>query len=316
MSDFAAVQVTDLHKRFRGGWFGNHVDALRGVSFDVPQGQVFGLLGPNGAGKTTLVKILLGIVRSTGGSATLLGRPAGDRGGRQRVGYLPENLRVPAHQTARTAMEYYGRLSGMDYAEIRQRSAQLLDTVGLGKRSKESVKQFSKGMRQRLGLAQSLLHDPDLLILDEPTDGLDPVGRSQVRNILSDLSDQGKTVFINSHLLQEVELVCDRVAILDHGQLRYTGDFQDLHSTAATAELTLELAASPDEVSACLPDRELKELRADPGGCHVAVSTQGQPDVDSIVDALRAARISIRGLAHRKTTLEDFFLDVVAEKVT
>ncbi len=309
-----AVKVTDLHKRYRGGWFGRPVDALQGVSFEVPSGQIFGLLGPNGAGKTTIIKILLGIARATSGTARILNYPAGDRRGRRHVGYLPENLAIAPHQTARTAMEYYGRLSGMDHRDIRRRGSELLETVGLRDRQRESVRQFSKGMRQRLGLAQALLHDPQLLVLDEPTDGLDPIGRSEVRAILQRLRDEGRTVFLNSHLLQEVELVCDRVAILNRGRLQYTGLINDFTSTADN-ELQLELLGNEDVVRGCLAAHGILSCRAGSDGrLLLSVTTQDQGETDAVVDHLRAQGISILALTRRKKTLEDFFLDVVTEK--
>ena len=311
-----AVRVEDLRKRYGGGFFGKKVDALCGVSFEVERGQVFGLLGPNGAGKTTIIKVLLGIVRATGGKATMLGYAAGNRFGRQQVGYLPENLRVPSHQNARTALEYFGRLSGMDHDVIQRRGGELLERVGLKARQKESVKQFSKGMRQRLGLAQALLHDPELLILDEPTDGLDPVGRSQVRDILRELGDAGKTVFVNSHLLQEVELVCDSVAILNKGELKFIGRSEEFSSVAAdSTTLDLELSGTDETIQPCLGGFELLEKQS-LGAEHFRVSlkVQDQSDINAIVDALRKREVGILSLARQKKTLEDFFLDVVNQQ--
>ena len=221
MNAAPALEIRDLCKTYREGWlFRKKFEALRGVSFQVEPGEIFGLLGPNGAGKTTIIKILLGIARKTSGEARLLGRPAGHQASRRQVGYLPEHLRMAPHHNAWTALELFGRLSGCSHRQIRVRGAELLKEVGLADRAKDALSKYSKGMLQRLGLAQALLHDPQLLILDEPTDGLDPVGRKDVRTLLTRLKEQGKTVFLNSHLLQEVELVCDRVAILDRGQLR------------------------------------------------------------------------------------------------
>lgn len=310
-----AVQVADLRKRYRGGLFRKAVDALRGVSFEVPRGQIFGLLGPNGAGKTTIVKILLGIIRSSKGSAALLGLPAGDRKGRRRVGYLPENMQLPAYQTARTALEYYGALSGMDARAVRKKSGELLERVGLAGRERESVKQFSKGMRQRLGLAQALLHDPELLILDEPTDGLDPVGRSQVRDIMRGLRDEGRTVFVNSHLLQEVELVCTNVAILNHGELRYMGSAEEFSSMAHDSELELEVLTDEPTLRECLVDCDIHSVaNGVEGKLDVTLSVSSQSDIDHIIDRLRARRIGIVSLSRRKKTLEDLFLDVVSQR--
>ncbi|MCY2962759.1 MAG: ABC transporter ATP-binding protein, partial [Planctomycetota bacterium] len=185
MNSSPAIVVENLEKTYRDGLiFRKSIQALRGVSLEVARGTIFGLLGPNGAGKTTLIKVLIGIVRKSKGSAQLLGFPAGDRRGRRRVGYLPETHRIPRHLNAYNALEYYGSLSGMSPRQVRSKRDALLETVGLKGWGSTSVTKFSKGMQQRLGLAQAMLHDPDLLILDEPTDGVDPVGRSEMREVL------------------------------------------------------------------------------------------------------------------------------------
>ncbi len=316
MTTEAAIEISELRKRYRNGFFGKPVDALRGVSFQVRRGEVFGLLGPNGAGKTTVLKILLGIARKTSGSAALLGMAAGAAAGRRRVGYLPENLQIPRHHTAGSAMRYYGRLSKLSSKEIAGRADKLLDDVGLADWRKVSVRKFSKGMLQRLGLAQSLLHDPDLLILDEPTDGLDPVGRSQVRAILNDLRKQGKTVFLNSHLLQEVELVCDRVAILSHGTLRFVGPIDEITPRRET-EVELELFGPEAAIRASLDGQapeHFKALGAD--RFRIVVRMAEQADVDRCLDSLRRNNVSIIGLSRRRVTLEDAFLELVGKAGT
>ena len=241
----AIVDVEDLAKVYRS-WSvtgRRRIEALAGVSLRAHAGEVFGLLGPNGAGKTTLIKSLLGVIRPSAGHASLFGRPAGSSAARQRVGYLPESLRIDPHHTARTALRFYGRLSRMSESEIRPRIDELLELVGLRDRDRESVRRFSKGMCQRLGLAQALMHDPDLLILDEPTDGLDPVGRNDVRKIIERLRDSGKTIFLNSHILQEVELVCTRVAIMSAGRLRGIGTVDEL----AAGKVGLPTSGSPSD---------------------------------------------------------------------
>jgi ABC-2 type transport system ATP-binding protein len=282
------------------------------VSFQVGQGEIFGLLGPNGAGKTTLIKILLGIVRKTGGSASLLGLPAGDRHGRRRVGYLPENHRIPRHHTGNTALEYYGSLSGMSASAIRSRRPGLLQLVGLAEWGRTSVKKYSKGMLQRLGLAQALMHDPEVLILDEPTDGVDPVGRSEMRGILQRLKAQGKTVFINSHLLQEVEMVCDRVAILVLGEVRREGLIADI-TRRAESEIELILAGSESSVRASLALWTIVESSSlGSGQVRVVLRVADQAGVDQCVDQLRRDGVSIVALSHRRDTLEEAFLEIVS----
>lgn len=323
MPESVAIEVHGLKKTYRDGRLRRRsFEALKGVSFDVHRGEIFGLLGPNGAGKTTFIKILLGLVRKSGGDATLLGFPAGDRHGRKLVGYLPENLRVPRHLTAVTAMEYYGRLSGVSWAEIHSRREELLQLVGLADRAKDSVRKYSKGMLQRLGLAQALLHRPDLLVLDEPTDGLDPVARSQVREMLSQIKKQGTTIFLNSHILQEVELVCDRVAILDQGNLRHVGSVSDIVSnqragkTQSGFEVDLAVAGAEATVRSALgaaQPRKWNSVGNDQYQFNVHLADQAA--VDALVDSLRRQNVSILSLSRQRISLEDAFLEILAEPV-
>jgi len=306
------ISIRNITKRFKTSVFGGHIMALNGVSLDVSPGSIFGLLGPNGAGKTTLVKILMGIIRRSEGEATLLGFNAGDMRSRRRVGYLPEQLKLPPHQTARTALEYYGRLSGMSYADIRARRDQVLELVGLQGRDKESVKRFSKGMQQRLGLAQALLHNPDVLFLDEPTDGLDPVGRSQVREIMRRLQEQGRTVFVNSHLLQEVELICDQVAILDKGKLRYVGILDELTPSDGTT-LTFGLAGSTEQINAAVAEIGGGEIHdSEANGSELQIHVVDQSESDRITDILRKHDVGITRLTRQRRSLEDAFLDLIS----
>lgn len=314
-----AIEVQDLRKIYRGGLFGRRVQALRGVSLQVRRGEIFGLLGPNGAGKTTLIKILLGIVHRTSGHATLLGKPVGRRTSRREVGYLPENHRIPRHHTGNSALEFYAALSHMSGAEIRRRRPELLKLVGLSEWGKASIRQYSKGMLQRLGLAQALMHDPQILILDEPTDGVDPVGRAELRTLLVELKGRGKTIFINSHLLQEIELVCDRVAILHKGQLVAVGNIAELTRGKATSvvfELVLP-AAQDSGWQAAFEGLDARPPRCKPGGTYeVCVTVGGQPDVDRCVDRLRQAGVSIVSITPHKLTLEEAFLEVVQGRDT
>jgi ABC-2 type transport system ATP-binding protein len=311
-----AIEVESLRKTYREGIFRpRRVDALRGVTLTVERGTIFGLLGPNGAGKTTLIKVLLGIVRKSGGSATLLGFDAGDRRGRVSVGYLPENHRIPRHHTANTALEYYGALSGMSVRDVRQRRPEMLKLVGLEKWGKTPVREFSKGMQQRLGLAQAMIHDPELLMLDEPTDGVDPVGRSEMRATLRRLKEAGKTVFINSHLLQEIELVCDRVAILVKGEVRREGLVESI-TERQDAELELTLHGSEQSIRGVLANWNIASWNATGSGQFRAVLKIGdQPDVDRCVDGLRKAGVSLVELVRSRDTLEEAFLDIVKQPI-
>lgn len=336
----SVVYVDDLKKTYRSyTWRGRkHVQAVRGVSLQAQRGEVFGLLGPNGAGKTTLIKMLLGVIRPSAGKATVLGQSIGSPIARSRVGYLPESLRVDRHHTARSALRYYGRLSRMDAKSIAKRSDELLELVGLQGRDREPVVRFSKGMYQRLGLAQALLHNPDLLVLDEPTDGLDPVGRNEVRRVIERLRDAGKTIFLNSHILQEVELVCSRVAIMAAGQLKAVGPIDQLanqgqdrvtidvlpvaspdmiaHSNAsapdlsANAEQPLQLVDQQGQLLDLtdFPELHLSRQRA---AVRLAMEYESQAQIDLLVDRLRQAGCSIVGLSTAGESLEQTFMRLV-----
>lgn len=315
-SNSYAVEVTHLGKIYRDGVFwGRRFQALNDVSLAVPQGEIFGLLGPNGAGKTTLLKILLGIIQKTTGSASMLGLPAGSRAARTQVGYLPEHLRIAGHHTVLTALDLYGQLSNLPPRIIRQRRDAIIDLVGLTGRIKEPVKKFSKGMLQRLGLAQALLVQPKLLILDEPTDGLDPRGRAEIRALIMKLKESGVTVFLNSHILQEVELVCDRVAILDRGQLKYCGSVKDASATVrqSTAQaLDVIAAGDPGEIQRIGAEFGAQQVSPLPHGEHeLVVPIQDQADVDRLVDQLRSRGISIVSLSRKKASLEEAFLAIL-----
>ena len=312
MPNSPVIEVDALQKTYRDGFLGRRqVVALRGATFQVDRGSIFGLLGPNGAGKTTLIKILLGIVHKSGGRAMLLGHSAGDRRGRRSVGYLPENHRVPRHHTANTALEYYGALSGMSMRDVRKKRPEILQMVGLGSWGDTPVRNFSKGMLQRLGLAQALIHDPELLVLDEPTDGVDPVGRSEMRTIMRRLKEQGKTIFINSHLLQEIELISDRVAILVKGEVRRVGLVEDI-TRRAEAEVELTVAGAEPAIRSALKPWTISEWSAPGGGqFHAVLKIGDQADVDRCIDVLRAGGISIVEMARRRDTLEEAFMGIV-----
>ncbi len=315
MTDTAIISVKGLHKSYRSGWFRRKREALRGVNLEVAKGQVFGLLGPNGAGKTTLIKVLLGVVRHWSGSANLFGERVGTLRARRRVGYLPENLRLPSHHNAVTLLRYYGRLAGMDYRTIETRSRELLAMVGLADRTREPVTRFSKGMGQRLGLAQALLHDPDLLILDEPTDGLDPAGRAEVRMLLKRLGESGKTIFLNSHILQEVEMVCDRVAVLAGGQVRASGTLEEIAASLPNQE-RVRIDVVSDSVETVVQSlglesntRGITQVRT--GLVRAELPAKDAQIVDHYVDRLRAAGMSISALQTIRPSLEEMFISVV-----
>lgn len=317
-----AITVDNLSKTYVDGLlFRKKFPALRNVSFEVGRSEVFGLLGPNGAGKTTFLKILLGIIRKSGGSASLLGQTAGTRRGRRNVGYLPEQLRMPGHLTGFTALDYYGRLNGLAPREIRRKRDELLDFVGLGGRGGDQITKYSKGMLQRLGLAQALLHDPELLVLDEPTDGLDPGARADMRQLMTELRNRGVTIFLNSHLLQEVEMVCDRVAILDQGNLRYcgaVGDIEDFinRGDGSSIAVQFELATTEPDARAALEAAddtpcEITRCESTSGRVRIWARCTDQSGVDAAIDRLRARQISVVAVGRQSSSLEESFLKIV-----
>lgn len=221
MSD-AAVETIRLSKDYGGG------RGCRDVTLRVERGEAFGLLGPNGAGKSTFVKMLVGLIRPTGGRASLFGFPAGSLEARRRIGYLPELFRFPEWLTGEEVLRYHARLCELEGDRARSRIERLLEVVGIGRRGRDKIRHYSKGMQQRLGLACAMLNDPDLLILDEPASALDPVGRHEVRQILRRLREEGKTIFLNSHLLEDIEWLCDRVALLHRGEIVAEGALAEM----------------------------------------------------------------------------------------
>lgn len=319
-----AIDAHSLNKTYSEGLvFKKKLQALKDVSFSVSNGEVFGLLGPNGAGKTTFIKILLGIIRKSSGTATMLGQPAGSREGRRLVGYLPEHLRIPPHLTGYSALECYGNLSNVPKSVIVEKRDQLLNLVGLADRASDRCKKYSKGMLQKLGLAQTLLHEPKLLILDEPTDGLDPRARAEVRQIIRRLKDEGVTIFLNSHILQEVEMICDRVAILNRGELRYCGSVANIgdfvKELAGVSQsglvVDIEVAGDPESINAGFDGQSFEIVsRQDDQLFTVRVSTADQDAVDHLVDRLRAQQVSIHGMTRQQVSLEDAFLKIVSDQ--
>ena len=299
----SVIETRDLRKTY------GRIEALKGVSLRVEKGQIYGLLGQNGAGKTTLIKILLGIVRITDGEASLLGAPAGDAGVRRRVGYLPEDHAFPNYHTGYSLMDFYGSLYGVPAATRAKKIPETLELVGIAGRMHSKVKTYSKGMKQRLGIAQALMHDPDLIILDEPTDGVDPMGRKEIRELMTQLKERGHTIFLNSHLLGEVELICDRVAILQQGKLVREGTIDELTKTKGTYVLGLLPGQTfpVDAVSQLgFPVRPLPDAA---GQFEVAL-----PDgktIEPVMKLLTDRGLTVVHIVEKKTSLEDVFMTTV-----
>jgi len=281
--------------------------ALDGVDLVVGRGSIFGLLGPNGAGKTTLIKILMGLVPGWEGEAEVLGQPAGDVRARARIGFLPEAHRLPGYLTGRQVLRLYAMLSGMPGDEADARIPGWLERVDMQRDADRKVRQYSKGMQQRIGLAQALIHEPELVFLDEPTDGVDPVGRAAVRAIVASLKERGTTVFINSHLLMEVERMCDRVVIVARGKVVREGTVEEL--ARRTGRVAFELAQVPEGLEQLLGLPAHLVTRT-PNGFEAPLEPAQQ---DGAIDRLRAAGVSIKSITPGRLTLEDAFIEMVQE---
>lgn len=303
------IATQNLTRHFNRG----RVKALQNVSLTVAPGKIFGLLGPNGAGKTTFIKILLGLQRADSGTATLFGISVDNPQARTRVGYLPENHRFPEFLSGAALLDYCGRLSGMTSKTERLKRAELLlKRVKMWEWRDTRTKKYSKGMLQRLGIAQALLHDPELIILDEPTDGVDPIGRKEIRDLLVELKAQGKTVFINSHLLSEVEMICDEVAILNKGVMLRQGTVQEL----TTSDQRYRLQASVKDAELMQQIRARASF-AEANNGHLDLVVSGPEPLNEIIDLLRQHRTLIQAIIpHRQTLEESFFQTIQGTETT
>jgi ABC-2 type transport system ATP-binding protein len=295
-----ALQTNALRKEF-----GDNV-AVRGLTLEVPQGEVFGFLGPNGAGKTTSIKMFLGLVGPTSGTGSLLGAPIGDRATRAKVGFLPEHFRFHDWLSADEFLTTHGELYGMRRERLVKRRDELLELVGLTPFRRKALRTYSKGMLQRIGLAQALLNEPALVFLDEPTSGLDPVGRRLVRDIIRDLRSKGTTVFLNSHLLSEVEITCDRVAFIKHGEVVRISELKTL--VEGETRVTLRAGGLRPEVVTGL-DAWGHDVRADDG--QVTLTVAGESALPAINRYLVMQNVDVYALTPQKLSLEDLFIQIV-----
>ncbi len=301
------IETRDLVKVYRS--VRRPLRALDGVSLAVRRGEVFGLLGANGAGKTTLVKVLLGLSRPTGGTVRLRGVDPRWASARRRVGYLPEGHRFPDYLPGAEALRLFGRMAGVPESALAARIPDLLRLVELEDRGRDRLGKYSKGMTQRLGLAAALIDDPDILFLDEPTDGVDPVGRRKIRDILLHCKERGTTIFINSHLLSEVERTCDRVAILDRGQVVREGRVEDL--TRPTMRFAIRLAPH-DQPRLDPATLQAKRLVATNGRVEVEVGDLAE--LNRMIDAIRGQGLLVAEVTQVRTALEDVFVEVVSQE--
>jgi ABC-2 type transport system ATP-binding protein len=295
-----AIEVAGLRKQYRA------VTALDGIDFTVGYGELFGLLGPNGAGKTTTVKILLDLTRATAGDAHLAGLSTKNPESRRRVGYLPEGHKIPNYLTARQTLAIFGKMSGLDDATIKQRSGELLEKLNISKWIDMRVKKFSKGMTQRLGLATALIHSPNVLLLDEPTDGVDPVGRREIRDLLIEEAKNGCAVLLNSHLLSEIELTCDRVAMLRAGKVAVQGKVEDLTRQSEK----YKVVATPIDEGLVAAFREAGAGVERING-HLELSVQNLQHLNALLDQLRSRGALLSEVSPLRSSLEDVFVDLV-----
>jgi len=300
------IDVVGLKKDFTD-WRGRTTSALKGVSLTVHSGMIFGLLGRNGAGKTTLVKILLSLVHPTSGKVKVLGKDVNDANMRKRIGYLPEQIRLPEHLKAVSFLRYMGELNGVPSSVLDQRVPMLLEQVGLANDTKKFLSQYSKGMQQRLGLAQAMINDPDVLFLDEPTDGLDPMGRKQVRDWLVEMRNRGKTIFLNSHLLSEIELVCDQVVIIEKGVAVKSGSPHEL--TQVSGSVRFQVAVPEQQARAA----QLMSDESGWSGNSFSFQPRDRVHLNAVIDTLRAAGIEIEAIEPMRKSLEERFIELVTE---
>ncbi|MFT3775654.1 MAG: ABC transporter ATP-binding protein [Minicystis sp.] len=298
------IDVRDLKKTFRIGFFGRRVEAVKGVSFDVRRGEIFGFLGPNGAGKTTTIKMLTGLIEPTAGEAYLFGQRVPSPEARKNIGFLPENPYVYPYLTPREFVELSGQLSGMRGSALEKRATAVLDQVNILYAADRQVRRLSKGMLQRTGLAAALVSDPEMLILDEPMSGLDPVGRKEVRDLIFAERDRGRTIFFSTHILADVEAMCDRVAILREGKVVVSGALRQLlRGEVLATEITL--AGADDALSAKLEADGLTVKRRPDV---VVVSCEGEAKVSDVLQAALAAGAQVVEVSRRRETLEDLFM--------
>lgn len=307
-----AIVVDRLGKIFKPNWpWKSPATVLRGVSFSVGRGEIFGFLGPNGAGKTTTLKILIGLIRQTSGRAELFGLPAGNVDVHRRIGFLPESPYFYDYLTAEEFLQFYGRLAGLEGADLSRRVTSMLELLGLLEARNRQLRKFSKGMLQRVGLAQALIHDPELVILDEPMSGLDPLGRKEVRDVILHLRERGKTVFFSTHIIPDVEMICDRVAVIVKGEVVAAGRVDELvgHGRTRSIEVACE-GLRKDKLDEL---RGLASKFVERGAqCLIVLP---EPDrLDEVIVGIRSRGGRLISVTPHKGSLEELFMQQVQSK--
>jgi ABC-2 type transport system ATP-binding protein len=303
----AAIEIQNLTKKYRNIVGGGTFTAVNDLCLSVEEGQIFGFLGPNGAGKTTTIKMLLGLIFPSSGTASLLGRPIGEISVKYDIAYLPESPYFYDYMTGPELLDFYGRLFGLDEKTRRQRIESLIDEVGLAHATGRTLRQYSKGMLQRIGIAQALINNPKLLFFDEPTSGLDPVAHIDIRNLILRLKEEGKTIFLSSHQLSDVEMVCDRVAIIHKGILRTTGHVADLLTGSQVRIVTIGLSEEGVKLVTSIAEK------ADNEDGQLTVWESDDDKVNQLVDVIRGAKGRIVSLTPERRSLEDLFIETVRE---
>jgi len=305
-----AIEIQGLSKSYTVGfWKKRSRPALTGLDLTVSTGETFGFLGPNGAGKTTTLKLLMGIIFPTSGSARILGQDFRDPEIKRRTGFLPEQPYFYDYLSASELLDYYAQLSGMPAAGRKQKIGELLARVGLGDAGGKHLRKFSKGMLQRVGIAQAIIHDPEVIFLDEPMSGLDPLGRYEIRELIQELKDRGKTIFFSTHILSDAEALCDRVAVIHKGELRGVGVVNDLRSSVATrTEVIWNGAHAVPAVTSHLIESHLTG--------DTVRGTVAQADLDVVLGKLRQQRATLVSVTPLHGTLEEYFLSKTTEQET
>ena len=304
-----SIETNNLTKIYTSSFGKKNVQALTELSLSVEGGSIFGLLGPNGAGKTTLIKILLGITFPTSGNANILNEDISNYKIKSKVGYLPENHKYPSYLTGGNVLKFFGKLNGLEGKSFEKKIDELLELVKLSKWKKTKVKAYSKGMMQRLGLAQTLINDPELIFLDEPTDGVDPIGRKEIRDILLDLKSKSKTIFLNSHLLSEVELITDRVGILNKGKLLREGTVKEFTEKKEEYTINIHDDFSPDVLAGLQKEVSFSKIKS--GSYTVKVADI--KELNRVIDYARNKGILIKEIIPLKSTLEEMFISLIQE---
>jgi len=306
------VNIQDVTKDFRPGFGLRTKRVLHGITFSVKQGEIFGFVGPNGAGKTTTLKVLMGLIRATSGHATILGHAVGESDFRHHIGFLPENPYFYDHLTGREILHFYAKLCGVPAAKRGERVDMLLDWVGLSHAGDARLRTYSKGMLQRTGIAQALVHDPSVVFLDEPMSGLDPIGRKEIRDLIIRLQGEGKTVFMNTHILPDVEMVCDRVAIIVQGRIRYQGTIEGFLDDGER-QSDVVLSGLSGEGALTLEEKFGVELRG--VGDRIEFRMPGKSVTDLLQDAAVLGAEVLSVTPHR-VSLESIFMTAVEQGKT